>query len=31
MNAMKNFKEESVKLLTDLIKLVQGDLSKPLR
>lgn len=28
---MKNFLDESIKLLTDLIGMVQGDLSKPLR
>ena len=31
LEAMKTFKDESVKLLTELIKLVQGDLKKDLR
>ena len=31
MNALKDFKDKSILLLTDLIKMVQGDLEKQLR
>lgn len=31
VNAMKNFLDESIKQLNELISMVQGDLSKPLR
>lgn len=31
MNSLKDFKDKSISLLTDLIKMVQGDLDKPLR
>lgn len=31
MNALKDFKDKSINLLTDLIRMVQGDLDKPLR
>lgn len=31
MNALKDFYKTSVELLTELIRLVRGDLKKPLR
>lgn len=31
INSMKNYLDESIKLLTDLIGMVQGDLAKPMR
>jgi len=31
MNALKDFKDKSIDSLTELIKMVQGDLSKPMR